>query len=110
MAVFLAHDLKPSLSIDNESPDMSRPSATPLLPLCQLPAGTHGRVRQLNGDSDFCQRVREMGFGESAAVLKVGGSGPFICQVNGCRIALSHGAAMRIMVEELRRDVGHRRP
>jgi ferrous iron transport protein A len=74
-----------------------------LLPLCQLPAGTMGRVRELTGDLDFCQRVREMGFGESAFVTKVGGRGPFICQVNGTRIALSHGAAMCIMVEQLGR-------
>lgn len=72
-----------------------------LLPLCQLPAGALGRVRSLTGDADFCQRVREMGFGESAFVTKVGGNGPFICQVNGTRIALSHGAAMAILVEQL---------
>jgi ferrous iron transport protein A len=75
----------------------------PLLPLCQLPAGAVGRVRELSGDTDFCQRVREMGFGESAFVMKVGGRGPFICQVNGTRIALSHGAAMCILVEQLGR-------
>ena len=72
---------------------------TAVLPLCQLPAGCVGRVRELTGNADFCQRVREMGFGESACVTKVGGSGPFICQVNGTRIALSHGAAMCILVE-----------
>lgn len=75
----------------------------PLLPLCQLPAGTMGRVRELTGNADFCQRVREMGFGESCFVTKVGGSGPFICQVNGTRIALSHAAAMGILVEQLGR-------
>jgi len=73
----------------------------PLLPLCQLPAGTKGRVRELTGNSDFCQRVREMGFGESTFVTKIGGSGPFVCQVNGTRIALSHGAAMCILVEQI---------
>ena len=76
---------------------------SPSLPLCQLPAGSVGRVRELTGDSDFCQRVREMGFGESAYVTKIGGSGPFICQVNGTRIALSHSAAMHIVVEPLTR-------
>jgi len=75
----------------------------PLLPLCQLPAGTVGRVRELTGNSDFCQRVREMGFGESAFVMKVSGNGPFICQVNETRIALSHSAAMCILVEQLGR-------
>lgn len=79
-------------------PAVPQPS---LLPLCQLSAGALGRVRSLAGDADFCQRVREMGFGESAFVAKIGGSGPFICQVNGTRIALSHGAAQAILVEPL---------
>ena len=74
-----------------------------LIALCQLPAGTLGRVRELTGDTNFCQRVREMGFGESAFVTKIGGHGPFICQVNGTRIALSHNAAMCILVEPLSR-------
>lgn len=82
---------------------MSSTPFNPLLPLCQLPAGMMGRVRELTGDADFCQRVREMGFGESSFVTKVGGSGPFICQVNGTRIALSHAAAMCVMVEQLGR-------
>lgn len=82
---------------------MSQPASNPVLPLCQLPAGARGRVRELVGGADFCQRVREMGVGESAFVTKVGGSGPFICQVNGTRIALSHSAAMCIMIEQLGR-------
>lgn len=101
MAVFLAPPLKPSLSIRDFADEMSRSSVIPTLPLCQLPAGSGGRVRQLTGDADFCQRVREMGFGESAFVTKISGSGPFICQVNGTRVALSHGAAMHIQVEQL---------
>ena len=95
--------MKPSLSISVLETEMSRPPLNPLLPLCQLPAGSLGRVRELTGDADFCQRVREMGFGESACVSKIGGSGPFICQVNGTRVALSHSAAMRIVVEPLTR-------
>src|SRR6186713_2260549 len=95
--------MKPSLSIPVLTLGMTPSPLNPLLPLCQLPAGTMGRVRELTGDFDFCQRVREMGFGESAFVSKVGGRGPFICQVNGTRIALSHAAAMCIMVEQLGR-------
>jgi len=95
--------MKPSLSIPVLDDEMTPTSFIPLLPLCQLPAGSLGRVRDLTGDADFCQRVREMGVGESAFVTKVGGSGPFICQVNGNRIALSHSAAMCIMVEQLGR-------
>ena len=80
---------------------MPTPPLNPPIPLCQLPAGEIGRVRELTGDASFCQRVREMGFGESAFVTKVGGRGPFICQINGTRIALSHAAAMGIMVEQI---------
>jgi ferrous iron transport protein A len=71
------------------------------LPLCQLPAGTTGRVCALTGEAEFCQRVREMGFGEAALVTKVSGNSTILCQVNGTRIALSHGAAMHILVEQL---------
>lgn len=81
---------------------MNRPTPEALTPLCQLPAGTLGRVRELTGDASFCQRVREMGFGESACVTKISGSGPFVCQsAGGTRIALSHGAAQNILVEPL---------
>ena len=72
-----------------------------LLPLCQLAAGATGRVCELSGDNDFCQRVREMGFGEAALVTKVSGSTTILCQVNGTRLALSHSAAMNILVERL---------
>jgi ferrous iron transport protein A len=71
------------------------------LPLCQLPAGGMGRVHVLEGDAPFCQRVREMGFGETAIITKVSGTQTILCQVNGTRIALSHGAARKILVEPI---------
>lgn len=73
------------------------------LPLCQLPPGNMGRVHAITGDSDFCQRLREMGFGESTVVTKVSGTGPFLCQVNAARIALGHAAAARILVAPIRK-------
>lgn len=82
---------------------MNPSSLSELLPLCQLPAGALGRIRELNGDPDFCQRVREMGFCEATFVSKISGSGPFICQINGLRVALSHGAARCILVEPVGR-------
>ena len=75
----------------------------PRLPLCQLASGAVGRVCELKGDPQFCQRVREMGFGESARVTKISGSSTILCQVNGNRIALSHGAAQNILVEPVAR-------
>ena len=76
-------------------------SPMPLSPLCQLPAGATARVFRLTGDEGFCQRVREMGFGEAALVTKISGSATSLCLVNGMRIALNHSAAMSIIVEHL---------
>ncbi len=80
---------------------MNRSSTAVLLPLCQLPAGSAGLVRQLAGNAEFCQRVREMGFGESSCVTKISGNGTILCQVNGTRLALSHDAAKNILVEKM---------
>lgn len=82
---------------------MNPSSQNARIPLCQLASGAVGRVCELTGDAQFCQRVREMGFGESAYVTKVSGTGTILCQVNGNRIALSHGAAQNILVEQLGR-------
>jgi ferrous iron transport protein A len=94
LVVFSASVLILSLSLMSSA-------ASHLSPLCQLPAGATGRVCELKGTESFCQRVREMGFGEAALVTKVSGSTTSLCQVNGTRIALSHGAAMNILVERL---------
>lgn len=83
---------------------MNRSIQPVLLPLCQLPSGAIGLVRELAGNAEFCQRVREMGFGESSCVTKISGSGTIMCQINGTRLALSHGAAKNILVEQLPRD------
>jgi ferrous iron transport protein A len=80
---------------------MSASALNARLPLCQLSAGTTGRVCELTGDEGFCQRVREMGFGEAALVTKISGSTTSLCLVNGTRLALNHHAAMSILVEPL---------
>lgn len=80
---------------------MHRLPVTVRVPLCQLPSGSTARVCELTGDANFRQRVREMGFGESAFVTKVSGSSTILCQINGTRIALSHRAASSILVEQV---------
>ena len=72
-----------------------------LSPLCQLQAGASGRICVIKGGDDFCQRIRELGFSEATLVTKVSGSTTSLCQVNGTRIALSHAAAMNILVERI---------
>ena len=63
-----------------------------------MPVGVNGRVCELLGEGTFKQRVRELGFGESATVTTLSGRSTIICQVNGTRIALSHAAASQILV------------
>jgi ferrous iron transport protein A len=75
------------------------------MPLTELPVGATGRVCELSGQSDVCQRLREMGFCESAVIEKVSGQKTLLCQLCGTRIALSDRAAQHIMVELIRGGV-----
>ncbi len=67
--------------------------------LSDLPEGASGRVTELNGRSDFSQRLREMGFCETAVVQKIAGEHIMICQLCGTRVALRSDAARNIVVE-----------
>jgi ferrous iron transport protein A len=70
--------------------------------LTELPNGAAGRVCELSGKADICQRLREIGFCESAVIEKVSGQRTLLCQVCGTRIALSDRAAQHIVVEMIR--------
>jgi ferrous iron transport protein A len=72
-----------------------------LFTLCEMPAGSTGRICQLKGDDNFSQRLREMGFGEAALVTKISGTSTSLCRVKGTRIALNHLAAQCVLVELL---------
>ena len=70
--------------------------------LTQLPDGAAGRVCELSGKAEVCQRLREMGFCESAVISKVSGQRTLLCDLCGTRIALSDRAAQHIVVELIR--------
>ena len=70
--------------------------------LTELPNGAAGRVCSLEGQAESCQRLREMGVGESIIIERVSGQGTLLCQVSNTRIALSEGAAQHIVVELIR--------
>ncbi len=72
------------------------------VPLSELPVGSAGRVRALTGEAEVCQRLREMGFCESAVIQKISGQHTLVCQLCGTRIALSERAAQHIVVELIR--------
>lgn len=73
--------------------------------LTELPVGATGRVCELSGKEDICQRLREMGFCESAIIEKVSGQRTLLCQLCGTRIALSDRAAQFVVVELIRGGV-----
>jgi len=77
---------------------MTKSEHSNLKPLCQLSAGACGIVKELTGEGNFRQHIREIGFGESSLVTKISGRSTIICQLNGTRIALSHKAASQILV------------
>lgn len=70
--------------------------------LTELPNGASGRVCELSGKAEVCQRLREMGFCESAVIERVSGERTLLCQLCGTRIALSDRAAEHIVVELIR--------
>jgi ferrous iron transport protein A len=59
-------------------------------------------VTGVNGKTDLNQRLREMGFCESAVIQKIGGKRMLICELCGVRVALSDRAADKIEVEPIR--------
>jgi ferrous iron transport protein A len=82
----------------HHDPRLQRPRMT----LTELPAGAAGRVCTLNAEPELCQRLREMGFCESAVIQKISGQSTLLCQVCGMRVALGEGVAKHITVELIR--------
>jgi ferrous iron transport protein A len=83
---------------------MSSSASSPLperVRLTDLPAGTAGRVCDLEGEANVCARLREIGICESAVIERISGEHTLLCQICGTRIALSDSAAKYIMVERL---------
>jgi ferrous iron transport protein A len=85
-----------------QMPTVRDPFRPQRMPLTELPAGSEGRVCELNGESNLCARLREMGFCESAIIQKVAGQKTLLCNVCNARIALSERAAQHIIVELVR--------
>jgi ferrous iron transport protein A len=77
------------------------PCNSSTIPLSRLPAGAEARVLRLEGDGVVCQRLRELGFCESAIVSRVSGRHSMVCQVCGSRVALHRMLAEKIHVEPL---------
>ena len=81
----------------------SAPHPPAIIPLSRLPSGTEARVLRLDGKADVCQRLREIGFCESAIISRVGTDHALVCQVCGTRVALHQVLGEQIHVEPLGR-------
>jgi ferrous iron transport protein A len=91
-------------------PPAAESLATRRLTLADLPVGAAGRVHSLRGETGVRERLREMGFCESAVVEKISGTGrsTLLCQLAGTRIALSDRIGNDIVVEMIPRAGGIR--
>jgi len=80
-------------------PKVINDSCPQRIALSDLPEGASGRVAGLNGKAESSQRLREMGFCESAVVQKIAGQHLMICQLCGTRVALNDDTARNIIVD-----------
>ena len=74
---------------------------TPMAPVTLLtaPVGRKMRLHSLDSRPETCQRLREMGFCESAQIIKLSSGSNLICQVCGTRLALSRDLGNCILLE-----------
>ncbi len=66
--------------------------------LCDVCTGERVLVECLRGDQGDCQRLREMGFCENAAVEMIAQNSALICKVCDSKIVISEGLARNIIV------------
>lgn len=69
--------------------------------LLAAPVGKKMQLHALNSAPEVCQRLREMGFCESAQVIKLSSGNNLICQVCGVRLALSRELGNCIMLKPM---------
>jgi Fe2+ transport system protein FeoA len=77
------------------------PNSIPLT-LLSAPMGKKLRLVILQAKPAQCQRLREMGFCESAEIVKLSQGAALVCQVCGTRLALSRELAKDILIEPVR--------
>ena len=70
-------------------------------PLTDVGVGHSVRIACLRGEEGVCQRLREMGFCESAVVEKIADSGALICKVCDAKVAISRHLAQNIIVKDI---------
>jgi ferrous iron transport protein A len=69
--------------------------------LSEVENGESVRIQCLRGEEGVCQRLREMGFCESAMVEKIADSGALICKVCDGKVVISKQLAENIIVKDV---------
>jgi ferrous iron transport protein A len=77
------------------------------LKLSEAATGSRVQIECLHGEESTCQRLREMGFCESAVVQKVADSGALICKVCDSKVVISKKLAENIIVKDICQLKGH---
>lgn len=80
---------------------------TPSKNLSEASKGQHFKIKCLAGEEKLCQRLREMGFCESAVVEKIADSGTLICKVCDSKLVISKELAQHIIVKDICHLQGH---
>ena len=75
--------------------------------LSEASTGQRLKIECIHGDEATCQRLREMGFCESAIVEKIADSGALICKVCDSKVAISKKLADNIIVHNVCHLKGH---
>lgn len=83
-------------------------SSASQMPLCELPAGARGIIRQLHGGRGFIARVAALGFtiGAEVVIVRNFGLGPIIAAVRDTQVALGRFEACKIQVEPVQNASG----
>lgn len=68
--------------------------------LCDARKGEMTQIQSLNAEDSVCQRLRELGFCESAHVEKLSDSGTLLCKVCNTKIAISRELAEKIIIKQ----------
>jgi ferrous iron transport protein A len=69
--------------------------------LTNIEVGQSVTIKCLRADAGVCQRLREMGFCESAVVKKIADNGALICKVCDAKVVISKKLASNIIVKDL---------
>ena len=71
------------------------------MPLALVPEGAKAVLSRIQGGQGLRGRLSAMGLipGTEITVLRNGGHGPFVVAVNGTRICIGRGIAMKIEVD-----------